>query len=183
MTPQKRKKANVQEILKNPVQSNQKPLFKQKEGIWGWLSYIGWALTIVFPLIVFLYNLMSYYSSFDFLFLESWTVNLMVMLLGILITTVNIWKSKYPLSNKCRNVVSLTFGLMIFFEFIFSPSNYNLMYFFLWLWSFLFFWYLHYFYRKSKDAYRKVWLKVILFTIIPMLSLSYLDYYDPVTDF
>ena len=185
MAPQKRKKANVQEILNNPVNSNQKPLFKQKEGIWGWLSYIGWALTIIFPLIVFLYNLFrySYYLNLDFPLFDFGIINLIIISLGIIITIVNIWKSKYPLSNKCRKIILSIFVVLTVILELIAPDNLlelNMIWFISWLWCFLLFWYLHYFYKKSKDAYRKVWVKVILFTVIPMLPLSYfVEDYNP----
>ncbi|MBE6446149.1 MAG: hypothetical protein E7021_01930 [Alphaproteobacteria bacterium] len=188
MAPPERKTANVQEILKNPVQSNQKPLFKQKEGIWGWLSYIGWALTIVFPLIVFLCNLFYFSSSLNLAFplLDSGIINLIIIFVGVIITAVNIWKSKYPLSNKCRKIILSMFFIFTFLLELIASGNLlelNIICFTAWLWSFLFFWYLHYFYRKSKDGYRKVWVKVILFTVIPILPLSYFveDYYEPLT--
>jgi len=188
MAPPERKTANVQEILKNPVQSNQKPLLKQKEGIWGWLSYIGWALTIVFPLIVFLCNLFYFSSSLNLAFplLDSGIINLIIIFVGVIITAVNIWKSKYPLSNKCRKIILSMFFIFTFLLELIASGNLlelNIICFTAWLWSFLFFWYLHYFYRKSKDGYRKVWVKVILFTVIPILPLSYFveDYYEPLT--
>lgn len=186
MAPQKRKKINVQKILKNPVQSNQKPLFMQKEGIWGWLSYIGWALTIVFPLIVFLYSLFRYssYLNLAFPLLDFGIIDLIVISLGIIITAVNIWKSKYPLPNKCRKIILSIFVVLTIALELIAPDRLlelNMIWFIAWLWVFLFFWYLHYFYKKSKNGYRKVWLKVILFTIIPMLPLSYfVEDYGPV---
>lgn len=47
MSSKRKPKANIKEILNNPVISDEKTVLPPKqEGFWGWMSYIGWALII-----------------------------------------------------------------------------------------------------------------------------------------
>lgn len=47
MLPKRKPKVNIQKILNNPVQGNaQTALGSNKEGFWGWMTYIGWSAII-----------------------------------------------------------------------------------------------------------------------------------------
>ena len=47
MSPKRKPKANVQEILNNPVRSTkQKGVKPKREGFLGWMTYIGWSMMV-----------------------------------------------------------------------------------------------------------------------------------------
>ena len=102
MAPQKRKQANVKSILKNPVQSEQSPLKFKKEGILGWLSYLGFSLTIVMTFASTLSQVIKYVSReemvINFPFYDNWSV--MAFLLGFLLTLGVAKESPYQFPKK-----------------------------------------------------------------------------------
>lgn len=170
MKPKQKEQINVQTILDNPVASTQKALHIPKEGILGWLSYAGWTLTIIFPLVLMIYQSPTMYSyiekfktSYDFYFpFHNYIVHGVLIGIGILFTLITMWKSKFPISPKTK--IFLFFVSILYIE---SPLHPLL--FFDVVWFFLFCWYIQYFYKKSKNGYRYVWLKVLLFTLIGLL--------------
>ncbi len=220
-TPRKKRKANVQKILDNPVKSNQKPLRVQKEGWLGWLSYIGFGLSFTLCILIILKLFIiilggiscsiSNYCDFHtkhalnivsdifsgvsdggliqlFLVCCFFTVPLTLAIAGIC-----AWKSNYPVSERMKkfllfaflfSVILSVFGMYIDPEFEkedFFRRNiidryidvfFNYLYTqFCYLYILGLFWYIYYFYKKSQDGYQDVWLKVILFTLIPLLSI------------
>lgn len=176
MAPQKRKKANVQEILKNPVNSKQPLLRLKKEGILGWLSYLGYVFSVIFWFVSFV---CEYAGIVSFPLYSFTLVNIICVSFGLILTAITIWKSPYNLSRKTKVTlfkiaIILTLLLEILacsFEWEMLPFNILLGLTILWL--FLLFWYIHYFYCKSKDGYRKVWVKVIISSLFPFLLLLY----------
>lgn len=110
--------------------------------------------------------------------------------LSLIITSICAWKSNYPISERMKKFLLFAFLLSIILSVIttywninFDLGSYNIIennvivFFnycctqFCYLYLLGLFWYIHYFYKKSQDGYRKVWLKVILFTLIPLLSI------------
>lgn len=159
----------------------QKISLPKKEGIFGWMSYIGCPF-IVFSLIGILKISGSHAHGSDslgFLFLMGLALTIPVML-----------KSKYPISLSTKTILSLLFivATIIFELSIYAPedpSNFlahcgcefteiykNILWFIGWFCFFSFLWYLRYFYKKAKDGYRYVWLKAILFFLV--LSILFL---------
>lgn len=161
----------------------QKISLPKKEGIFGWMSYIGCPF-IVFSLITILTISGSHAHGSDslgFLFL-----------MGLVLTIPLMLKSKYPISLSTKTILSLLFivATIIFELSIYAPEDSgglsqgfhclceftetykNILWFIGWFCFFSFLWYLRYFYKKSKDGYRYVWLKVILFfLVLPILFL------------
>ena len=154
----------------------------KKEGILGWLSYLGCQF-IVFSLIGILKISGSHAHGSDglgFLFL-----------MGLVLTIPLMLKSKYPISLSTKTILFLFFAVAtIIFELSIyapeDPSNFlahcgcefteiykNILWFIGWFCFFSFLWYLHYFYKKAKDGYQWVLLKIILFTLISLLLLIY----------
>ena len=180
MTPPKRQKANVKKILDNPVQSKAQEILRpKKEGFFGWLSYLGWSL-MVFPMgnaiIEYFLGVIGKYISFPWS--DSDSVILLICLFnGLILTLITMIKHKHLPSK--FTLISL-FALAVIGEVI-MPMTYTthsgtsvlfsviivpLIIF--WIYSLC--WYLYYFYKKSKEGYRYVWLKVLLFTFLPFLS-------------
>ena len=177
MAPQKRKKANVQEILKNPVNSKQPLLRLKKEGIWGWLSYLGYIFSVVFVPLWIINSFCTYAGILNFPLYSFHIINIVCISFGLILTGITIWKSPYNLSKKAKIILFeniVIFSLLLEFlayDLEWEMLPFNILLGLTILWLFLLFWYMHYFYKKSKDGYHRVWLKVILFTIIPILPL------------
>ncbi|MBE6446215.1 MAG: hypothetical protein E7021_02270 [Alphaproteobacteria bacterium] len=161
----------------------QKISLPKKEGVFGWMSYIGCPFT-VFGLMVILNILKSHAhgsSGLEFL-----------ILMGLALTIPVMLKSKYHISLSSKTILSLLFivATIIFELFIYAPedsgglsqgvhclcelsaTSKNRLWFIGWFCFFSFLWYLRYFYKKAKDGYRYVWLKVILFFLV--LSILFL---------
>ena len=164
------------------MQKNKKTLPK-KEGVFGWMSYIGCSF-IVFSLIGILKISGSHAHGSDslgFLFL-----------MGLVLTIPVMLKSKYPISLSTKTILFLFFAVAttMFELYIYAPEDSgglsqgfhclceftetykNSLWFIGWFCFFSFLWYLRYFYKKAKDGYRYVWLKVILFFLV--LSILFL---------
>lgn len=151
----------------------------KKEGILGWLSYLGCQF-IVFSLIGILKISGSHAHGSDglgFLFL-----------MGLVLTIPLMLKSKYPISLSTKTILFLFFVIAttMFELYIYAPEDTsglylahpiceftetykNILWFNGWFCFFSFLWYLRYFYKKSKDGYQWVLLKIILFTLISLL--------------
>ena len=142
----------------------QKISLPKKEGIFGWMSYIGC------PFIVF--GCFSDTTSFHF-----------TTLIGLILTIITMVKSKYPISLSTKTILFLFFAVAttMFELYIYEPeitfggqTYYHLCgasitqhsWFYSWFCFFSFLWYLRYFYKKTKDGYRYVWLKAILFFLV-----------------
>ena len=121
MTPKKRKKTNIQKILNRPVQSNeQHSISPKKEGFLGWMSYMGWGLSIwLVPFWVS--KLLDFYGKADVVYLLTFRGEvvwdgLYFLSWGLLILPIIIfYKSSYRLL--CETVKGLF--LFIGYEFIF----------------------------------------------------------------
>ena len=232
MTPKKRVKADVQKILDNPVQSDvQQVISPKKEGFWGWMSYVGWSLIILFYSMSCLSWLYSEYEVIFFLFHNEF-ISTIFTLLTIFLFIRNQVYSPYPRSfignvllsilitflicvslhwlingyNEIQGLILLLLTLpctwhlikkterKIFFKrympeailfvilflslfyadmdskfskiirVIITYYTYSIMPYITWA-------YLCLFYKKSKDGYNRVWLKVLLFSILPLLFL------------
>lgn len=78
MSPKKKPKANVQEILNNPVRSTkQKGVKPKREGFLGWMTYLGWSMMVwaILLLGLSIFDFASDYevqlpSPFSFLYLS-----------------------------------------------------------------------------------------------------------------
>jgi hypothetical protein len=174
---------NMKEINNMQKNKKQKISLPKKEGVFGWMSYIGCSF-IVFSLIVILDILKSQAhgsSGLEFL-----------ILMGLALTIPVMLKSKYHISLSSKTILSLLFIVAtIIFELSiyapkdtgdlsqgvhclceFSATSKNYLWFIGWFCFFSFLWYLRYFYKKAKDGYRYVWLKVILFFLV--LSILFL---------
>lgn len=177
MTPQKRQKANVKKILDNPVQSKAQELLRpKKEGFFGWLSYLGWSL-MVFPMgnaiIEYFLKVIRLYIDTPDWFPEPLTI----IFIGSILTLITMIRYKYLPSKFVlfswfilAEIVT-TVGFMttlernvLFENVLLAETTY------LFFWTYSLCWYLYYFYKKSKEGYRYVWLKVLLFTFLPFLS-------------
>ena len=236
MTPQKRKKANVQKILDNPVQSDaQQAIAPKKEGFWGWMSYVGWTLCLWFMfdmlcetifidhnhfLILLEYYFFYFLKGSEYLYYAalfcSWTV-----------PCILLYKSPYPLLRSLSKILFFSplyvvyfylwgrgfkalEGPLIVFAFIWTMSLLGVLFylfikkiaiiltavFFIGmiapygiflgkigldiefpeplLYIFLFIPYLYYFYKKSKDGYRYVWLKALLFPLLFFIPIFFI---------
>ncbi|MDY6407542.1 MAG: hypothetical protein SPL08_02400 [Pseudomonadota bacterium] len=183
MTPPKRKQANIKQILKNPIQSKQPPLKFKKEGFWGWLSYIGFSLLVIVPLAKLVANLISFYTAVDgsafikFPFYERGIFIPSIILIGFILTLVIMKKSPYHFSKLITNFfVAILFALFIFEVYFFNDQTVDILILFVSFsttWLAFTVWYIHFFIKKSKDGYRWVWLKVLLFSLIPVIPLFF----------
>ncbi|MBR6412160.1 MAG: hypothetical protein IKS41_03240 [Alphaproteobacteria bacterium] len=183
MTPPKRKQANVKDILKNPVSSQQPPLRFRREGLLGWLSYLGFSLLVVAPLGKFIADMISYISrrsmrTIEFPFYEQLGPSVTILfLIGFILTLIIIKKSRYAFPNIIPRIyggiLCISFVLLGYYyadmEMIALPSAVILVS----TWMLFGIFYFHYFYRKSKDGYYLVWIKVLLFSFIPFLPLFF----------
>ena len=184
MIPPKRHEANIQEILNNPTNSKQPLLKSKKEGVWGWLSYTGYMFFIMFPLVWFLSGVPIWFPDDEyrlhFLLYDFPTINTICVFVGLILTGIIIFKSPYNLSKKIKKTLGIIFLILTFLLAVFTyDTNAGLLhnigtmilYSSAWicisLWFFFLIWYLHYFNKKSKDGYHKVWLKVIIFSLFP----------------
>jgi hypothetical protein len=229
MTPQKRKKTNIQKILNRPVQSNeQHSISPKKEGFLGWMSYIGWALYIWLVLFVICNLCYSYCDGRVIFFVErlSSEYHLIALLSSVILPMIVFLKSPYRFlhdiikiflltminaiawmmlfqcfvwGEKCWNIGGIILGVILgfiaFYCFgnklssaqkilcfmiviigvgigLFSQEYYDLFLLFTLL-ILLLFGYLYYFYKKSKDGYRYVWLKVFLFSWWLFIPIEY----------
>ena len=100
----------------------------------------------------------------------------------ILLIAIEMIKSPYPMKPKTRKIllcifagIYATFLWLIFKQHgeFFRNLRELCIPILAVLYLFLICWHLHYFYCKSKDGYRKVWFKVILFILIPFLALLF----------
>lgn len=162
MIPAEQNPANVQEILNNPVQSSEQVIpHIKKEGWMGWLSYIGYA-TLIGSIGFWVYYIFLLFS-----------------LISCLLTVLVIAKSPYLIKPKTRTILVGVFGfiffiLMVLLSLVFDDIRLSALgSCILSLYIFLICWYMHYFYCKSKDGYRHVWLKVFFFTLVPIMLLVY----------
>ncbi len=188
MIPPKRHEANIQEILNNPTNSKQPLLKSKKEGVWGWLSYTGYMFFIMFSLVWFLSGVPIWFSEDEyrlhFLLYDFPTINTICVSFGLILTEITIFKSPYHLSKKMKKTLGVIFliltcllAILVYDTNAGRLHNVETMVLFgiIWvcisIWLFLLIWYLYYFNKKSKDGYHKVWLKVIIFSLFPLLLL------------
>ncbi len=182
MKPKKKETVSVQEIMNNPVDAGQKALRMQREGVLGWLSYVGY-MCVVMPIVSAGYFKMnsSYPRQVFAPFYENDYILLGFCCVGLLLYMLIIWKSRYPFSKRDRGLISVQFTMFMIGIFLtrFLLEGYR------WqssvetlveygipvLWLYLIGWYLRYFYYKAKDGYRYVWLKVALSTVLPFVPL------------
>ena len=213
MKPQDFEAVSVQEIRNNPVEGEQKALRVQREGVLGWLSYVGYMCVVAFPaLILSLLNVSSGYSytldiddpriltGFDTgLYIESYIsfpfysnqkISMFILATGIMLMGFSVWKSKYPMTRKSRIILTALLGVLmaIMLLFCYALDYETVRYFGVisfeigkfvfysiigFVWICLLGWYLRYFYYKAKDGYKFVWIKVLLFTLLPFISLLF----------
>ena len=177
MTPQKRQKANVKKILDNPVQSKAQEILRpKKEGFFGWLSYLGWSLWCVFPLVLFvpteIDTFLSEYEVWNTL-LDNYPLFILSSFgIGFALTLITMIRNKHLHSKWILFVLfALTvIGNSIMLMTIDSPLFMAIIITVIIFWIYSLCWYPYYFYKKSKEGYRYVWLKVLLFTFLPFLS-------------
>lgn len=179
MKPKKKKAVSAQEIMNNPVNAGQRALRVQREGVLGWLSYVGY-MCLVMPIVSAGYFKMHPRHVFA-PFYENVYPTLGICCVGLLLSMLIIWKSRYPFFKRDRILISVQFALFVIGIFLtrFLLEGYR------WqssvetlveygipvLWLYLIGWYLRYFYCKAKDGYRYVWLKVALSTVLPFVPL------------
>lgn len=181
MKPQEKEAVSVQEIRNNPVEGEQKALRVQREGVLGWLSYIGYMCVVSWLIWTVSQITLRAYISFPF-----YEHNHRGILgVGLILSALTIWKSKYPLSQKTRIILVTFLGAFVIFV---LPFCYALDYDYIEIvdieisriafystaflgWLYLIGWYLRYFYHKAKDGYKYVWLKVVLSTVLPFVPL------------
>ena len=104
-----------------------------------------------------------------------------LFLMGLVLTIPVMLKSKYPISLSTKTILFLFFAVAttMFELYTYAPedsgvhclcelsaTSKNYLWFIGWFCFFSFLWYLRYFYKKAKDGYRYVWLKVILFFLV-----------------
>lgn len=174
--------------IKQEIDMNkQKNIIPQKEGILSYLSYLGCSLTVIFSFV-----LIYYFGKSPYNFIK--TSYLLSFFIGLILTIITMVKSKYPISAKIKKILLIVFVLStLIFELIsfwiltyedscnnslcylahISPEGgfifKNIAWFIGWIFLFSFGWYNHYFYKKAKDGYQWVLLKIILFTLISLL--------------
>lgn len=179
MKPKKKKAVSAQEIMNNPVNAGQRALRVQREGVLGWLSYVGY-MCLVMPMVFAGYFKMQPMHVFA-PFYENRYIFWGICCAGLLLSMLIIWKSRYPFFKRDRILISVQFALFVIGIFLtrFLLEGYR------WqssvetlveygipvLWLYLIGWYLRYFYYKAKDGYRYVWLKVALSTVLPFVPL------------
>jgi len=174
MKPQKKEAVSVQEIMDNPV-AGQRAQPVRREGILGWLSYIGYMCVVA--LVAVESSMLRRYAFTSFY--ENKYIVLGALGVGLLLSVLTIWKSRYSLSKRDRSLVSVQFVVFVIgtFLFFFLECGYRWKYsvgeVVYWgiymLWVCLMEWYLRYFYCKAKDGYKYVWLKVVLSTVLPFV--------------
>ena len=167
MTPHKRKKANIQ---------NMKDFAPKKEGVRGWLTYVSWSL-LVFVLAMFILFEIAYRYHHQPSFLWG-NVCLLSQMITILLIPAVMWASSYWPSKWLMILTPLFFLLMIgiifTLEIVFRAEEVGFFAYSLTLIIALG-WHIYYFYRRSKNGYRHVWLKAILFALILPLVLLFFD--------
>ena len=181
MTPQKRQKANVKKILDNPVQSKAQEILRpKKEGFFGWLSYLGWSL--MFFLIGTWIILLFLHTSNYYVVMPDWFPSpLTIIFIGSILTLITMIKNKHLHAKGvlfalfALTVIGSSIMLMLIKMKIPDLSEVAILdittgfaYTIFCFYSLC--WYPYYFYKKSKEGYRYVWLKVLLFTFLPFLS-------------
>ncbi len=200
MKPKKKETVSVQEIMNNPVDAGQKALHVRREGVLGWLSYVGYMCLVAFPVAVLAYRVYEYVlkGAIDVKLplYDSETSLLGFFGVGLLLSILTIWKSKYPLSKKARIrsfalfcaftiCVALCLGIRLVLSFQGDePFTWEAAVFpflamlpassILSVYVCLICWYLRYFHCKAKDGYQHVWLKVLLCTLIPFTPLFWI---------
>ena len=172
MTPQKRQKANVKKILDNPVQSKaQEVLRPKKEGFFGLLSYLGWSL-MVFPIWELIIRLFLH-IPYHYVAMPDWLPSpITIFFIGLNPTLITMIRHKHLHS---KWILFVLFALTVIGNFIMlmiinTPLFEAIIITVIIFWIYSLCWYLYYFYKKSKEGYRYVWLKVLLFTFLPVLS-------------
>ena len=234
MTPKKRVKADVQKILDNPVQSDvQQVISPKKEGFWGWMSYVGWALCLWFMFNTFYgtifidnnrYLIFSGDWIFDFL-KDSKYLHYTGLFFLWTVPCILFYKYPCPLLQSLSKILffyplcPVCFSLWIKIRYFEGAFIVFIFVYFMLLFSVLFYWfrkkiaigtivafcigslilsdvffemwfdndvyycimlfyillpipYLYYFYKKSKDGYRYVWLKALLFPLLLFIPIT-----------
>lgn len=172
MTPPKRQKANVKKILDNPMQSKAQEILRpKKEGFFGWLSYLGWSL-MFFPMGHTIIELILH-KPYHYVAMPDWLPSpITIFFIGLIPTLITMIRHKHLHSKWILFVLfALTvIGNSIILMTIDPPLFGAIMITVIIFWTYSLCWYLYYFYKKSKEGYRYVWLKVLLFTFLPVLS-------------
>ena len=230
MSPKRKPKANVQEILNNPVRSTkQKGVKPKREGFLGWMTYIGWSMMVgtILLLVLPIFNYASDYEaqwpstflplSFPLfsvlLFAKIWLNSSYrqgisfierILLAGVTVFVVSVsifgifmnfdgaiwfWCSWLLSVVIFRMMIKIRwaqffklYGIGVILSFVFvlvlvgcemclDYIFFGLLGLYVVYWIYAIGSYLYIFYKKSKDGYNKVWLKVFLFTLLPFLSL------------
>ena len=158
----------------------------KKEGIWGWLLYIGFLLVSIIPFIctvsdciirVFFDNMYIrypvYHSDFPFVFF---------ILIGMVLTLIAMKKSPFMMPQIIKKfywgfVGSFLFSILLFKinggQSCVKKMEISWFIFGVITWFIVLFWYINYFYKKSKNGYRLVLLKILIFSIISLLPLPF----------
>ena len=78
----------------------EKPITRKHEGLWGWLSCIGF-LCLFFPVIAFC--LEPYFSWWnDYYILDNDYIQGITFIIGLVLSGITLWKSRYPMSPRTK---------------------------------------------------------------------------------
>ena len=78
----------------------EKPNIHKYEGLWGWLSYVGF-LCLFFPVIAFC--LEPYFSWWnDYYVLDNDYIQGITFIIGLVLSGITLWKSRYPISPRTK---------------------------------------------------------------------------------
>lgn len=159
----------------------EKPNVRKHEGLWGWLSYVGW-MCLMSPMIFLI--VCDVVEAYERLwggkhYIFYWPiVPLYPVLIGLALSCIILKKSHYSM---CLCTKIGFFSVLALLGIIGFGASWNTGEFdilsglaMLLSLSYVFFmmWYIRFFYHKIKDGYRFVWLKVlvaILIACIPCL--------------
>jgi len=161
-----------------------------QEGIFGWLYYLSFAFIFTFPILGHIFDKLCavdpYYKGYVTVYeFPIYGLNqslfpppiLLLPCFGVILMLILPWISFYKLTSKKITLLLKLFPILLILSAFILFNLHHLRIIFLLLSIFIsitcFAWYLYYFYKRSKSGYRYVFLKVILFLIIPFLPLLY----------
>ena len=106
MSPKRKPKANVQEILNNPVRSTkQKGVKPKREGFLGWMTYLGWSM-MVWTILLLVLPIFGYARDYEARLpspFSSLSLGLSFLLFSVIsmLLFAKIW-----LNSSCRQSIS-----------------------------------------------------------------------------